>query len=145
LKRRLNSLDTMSSFFSVPGAHKKRKRDHDGPSTKRPARPARSAQSRPAKPQAAPKKQVERDEEISGSDSEFDSAEEVDEPVSESEESDRDETAAQKRLRLASQYLEKVRDEVEATGWDAEEIVREDPIASDRIEYPQEAALIQWD
>ncbi|KAI0398242.1 WD40 repeat-like protein [Xylariaceae sp. FL0594] len=112
----------MSSFFSVPGAQKKRKREHDGPSSKRPARPGRPAQSRPAKQQAAPKKQIEQDEEISGSDSELDSAAEVDDPVSESEESDRDETAAQKRLRLATQYLEKVRDEVEATGWDAEQI-----------------------
>jgi len=135
----------MSSFFSVPGAQKKRKRDHNGPSSKRPARPARSAQSRPAKPQAAPKEQVERDEEISGSDSEFDSAEEVDEPVSESEESDRDETAAQKRLRLASQYLEQVRDEVEATGWDAEQIVRKDTTAPDPIGHHREATLIQWD
>ncbi|KAI1809164.1 WD40 repeat-like protein [Poronia punctata] len=113
----------MSSFFTVPGAQKKRKREHDGPANKRPGRPGRPAQSRPAKPQAAAKKQhVERDEEISGSDSELDSAAEPEEPVSESEESDREETAAQKRLRLATQYLSQVRDEVEATGWDAEQI-----------------------
>ncbi|KAI1131951.1 WD40 repeat-like protein [Nemania abortiva] len=108
----------MSSFFSIPGAHKKRKRDNDGPASKRPARP------RPAKPKAAPKKRVERDEEISGSDSESGLAEDEDVEVSgsESDEDDRDETAAQKRLRLATQYLSRVREEVEATGWDAEQI-----------------------
>lgn len=110
----------MSSFFSVPGAQKKRKRDNDGPAPKRPARP------RPAKPKAAPKKRVERDEEISGSDSESGLAEDdvVDVSGSESDEDNHDETAAQKRLRLATQYLSQVREEVEATGWDAEEIVR---------------------
>ncbi|KAI0120043.1 WD40 repeat-like protein [Nemania sp. FL0031] len=108
----------MSSFFSIPGAQKKRKRDNDGPVSKRPARP------RPAKPKAAPKKRVERDEEISGSDSESGLAEDEDVEVSgsESDEDDHDETAAQKRLRLATQYLSRVREEVEATGWDAEQI-----------------------
>ncbi|KAI3323122.1 WD40 repeat-like protein [Xylariaceae sp. AK1471] len=106
----------MSSFFSVPGAQKKRKRDHDGPASKRLARP------RPAKPQASMKKKVERDDEISGSDSESEPAEDVEASASDSGESEHDETAAQKRLRLASQYLSRVREEVEATGWDAEQI-----------------------
>ncbi|KAJ8126661.1 hypothetical protein O1611_g6979 [Lasiodiplodia mahajangana] len=108
----------MSSFFSIPGAQKKRKRDSDGPTSRRPARP------RPAKPKATPKKRVERDEEISGSDSESGLAEDEDVEVSgsESDEDDHDETAAQKRLRLATQYLSRVREEVEATGWDAEQI-----------------------
>ncbi|KAI1199565.1 WD40 repeat-like protein [Nemania serpens] len=109
----------MSSFFSIPGAQKKRKRDSDGPTSKRPARPRR-----PTKPQAAPKKRVERDEEISGSDSDLEPGEDVDVPASEPDESEgeRDETAAQKRLRLATQYLSRVREEVEATEWDAEQI-----------------------
>ncbi|RYC55596.1 hypothetical protein CHU98_g10611 [Xylaria longipes] len=116
----------MSSFFSIPGAQKKRKRDNDGPASKRPARPRPPT----TKSQAAPKKRVERveraerDDEISsGSDLESGSepAEDEDVDVSESDD-DHDETAAQKRLRLASQYLSQVREEVEATGWDAEQI-----------------------
>ncbi|KAI1827535.1 WD40 repeat-like protein [Xylaria intraflava] len=116
----------MSSFFSVPGAQKKRKRDHDGSASKRQFR------SRPAaKPQPAPKKRVKRDddEEISEGDSESEPADDADAPASESDESEHDETAAQKRLRLATQYLSRVRDEVEATGWDAEQIDK-DLIAS---------------
>ncbi|KAI1437266.1 WD40 repeat-like protein [Xylaria sp. CBS 124048] len=110
----------MSSFFSVPGAQKKRKRDHDGPSTKRQFRPRPAAKAQPA----PMKKRVKLDEEISEGDSE--SAPEPDDDddaaASESDESEHDETAAEKRLRLATQYLSQVRDEVEATGWDAEEI-----------------------
>lgn len=113
----------MSSFFSVPGAQKKRKRDNDGAAGRRISRPRPTT-----KPQAAPKKRVERverDEEISSeSDSEPQAADDVDGSASESDEDDKDETAAQKRLRLASEYLSRVRQEVEATGWDAEEIVR---------------------
>ncbi|KAI1312867.1 WD40-repeat-containing domain protein [Xylaria venustula] len=108
----------MSSFFSIPGAQKKRKRGNDGAAGKRPARPRPTT-----KPPAAPKKRVEQDEEISsGSDDESEPAEDIDVSASESEEEDKDETAAQKRLRLASDYLSRVRDEVEATGWDAEQI-----------------------
>ncbi|TGJ86478.1 hypothetical protein E0Z10_g2298 [Xylaria hypoxylon] len=112
----------MSSFFSIPGAQKKRKRDNDGTVGKRPARPRPTT-----KPQAAPKKQkrVERDDDdeiSSGSDSGSDPAEDVDVSASESDEGENGETAAQKRLRLASEYLSQVREEVEATGWDAEQI-----------------------
>ncbi|KAI2643481.1 WD40 repeat-like protein [Xylaria nigripes] len=110
----------MSSFFSVPKVQNKRKRDHDGPARKTQSQPRHAVKSRPA-----PKKRVEReedDEEISQSDSESEPADDVENSASESDESDREETAAQKRLRLASQYLSRVRDEVKATGWDAEQI-----------------------
>ncbi|KAI1736152.1 WD40-repeat-containing domain protein [Xylaria scruposa] len=112
----------MSSFFSIPGAQKKRKRDNGDTASKRPARPRPTTKSQPA-----PKKRVERaerDDEISsGSDVESGSEPVDDEDVDASEsEDDHDETAAQKRLRLASQYLSRVREEVEATGWDAEQI-----------------------
>ncbi|KAI1284570.1 WD40-repeat-containing domain protein [Xylaria sp. FL0933] len=108
----------MSSFFSIPGAQKKRKRDNDGAASKRPTRPRPTT-----KPPAAPRKRAEQDEEISsGSDSDLEPGDDVNVSASESEEDDRDETAAQKRLRLASEYLSRVREEVEATGWDAEQI-----------------------
>ncbi|KAI1180944.1 WD40 repeat-like protein [Nemania sp. FL0916] len=114
----------MSSFFSIPGSHKKRKRDHDGSANRRPARPRRPGPT--SQPRAAAPKRVERDEEISESDSDLEAAEDEDANASVSEEDEdedeRDETAAQKRLRLATQYLSRVREEVEATGWDAEQI-----------------------
>lgn len=112
----------MSSFFSIPGAQRKRKRENDGPVGRKPTRPRPTTKSRPA---AAPKKKVERDEDISsGSESEREPAEDIDVSASDSDSDEAGETAAEKRLRLASQYLSRVREEVEATGWDAEQIVR---------------------
>ncbi|KAI1214944.1 WD40 repeat-like protein [Annulohypoxylon truncatum] len=132
----------MSSFFTIPGTQKKRKRAPvtDGPKKRvatskyskapsKPARPAKSARpANPAKlaPTPAPKKRVERDESISGSDSESDA--EVDNyeaPESASESENEGETAAEKRLRLAERYLDNVRQEVDETGFDAEDIDRD--------------------
>ncbi|KAI8633115.1 WD40 repeat-like protein [Xylariaceae sp. FL1651] len=109
----------MSSFFTVPGAQKKRKRaTTDGPSRKR------ASGARPARSQASGKR-VERDEEIlseSGSDEHIEDTEDDGASTSSSDDSEHEETAAEKRLRLASQYLSRVRDEVDTTGFDAEEI-----------------------
>ncbi|KAI1331916.1 WD40 repeat-like protein [Xylariaceae sp. FL0255] len=113
----------MSSFFTVPGAQKKRKRtNNDGPSArKRPA--GASVVKRPSKPQ--PSKRVERetrdDESISSGSEDAEDPGHVEDPGSGSE-SERDETAAEKRLRLAEAYLSKVREDVDTTGFDAEEI-----------------------
>ncbi|RWA04633.1 hypothetical protein EKO27_g10468 [Xylaria grammica] len=81
----------MSSFFSVPGAQKKRKRDNDGASGKRSTRPRPTT-----KPQAALKKRVERgddDEITSGSDSGFDPAE-APTPIRQNQMKDKDMIAA---------------------------------------------------
>lgn len=87
----------------------------------------------PSKPTPAPKKRVERverDESISGSDSESDGvADEPEEVESTSESENEGETAAEKRLRLAERYLDNVRQEVDEAGFDAEDIDR-DIIAS---------------
>ncbi|KAI0852261.1 WD40 repeat-like protein [Daldinia vernicosa] len=115
----------MSSFFTVPGAQKKRKRAPviDGPKK----RVATTKTSKtPSKPAPAPRKRVERDESISGSESESeDGAVQLDAPGSDSESENEGETAAEKRLRLAERYLDNVRQEVDETGFNAEDIDRD--------------------
>ncbi|OTA78853.1 hypothetical protein M434DRAFT_402184 [Hypoxylon sp. CO27-5] len=116
----------MSSFFTVPGAQKKRKRAPatDGPK-KRVATSNKSSKA-PARPAPTPRKRVERDESISGSESESeDGIDEHQASESASESENEGETAAEKRLRLAERYLENVRQEVDETGFDAEEIDRD--------------------
>ncbi len=126
----------MSSFFTAPGAQKKRKRPAGTEAPKKrlaTIKTSRPATKGPARPAAAPKKPIARDESISGSDIESDeSGDEVqDRSGSEgaSDESDNEgETVAEKRLRLAQRYLEKTRKEVELEdeyAFDAEEIDRD--------------------
>ena len=128
----------MSSFFTVP-THKKRKRtDAIEPPKKRIAKTT----SRDPRP---PRKS-QRDESISGSDDESDNGpqdtffEDGDAEGSSSEEVgwDEEETAAERRLRLAERYLENIREEVDEVGFDAEEIDR-DLIAERLIEDAAES------
>lgn len=138
----------MSSFFTAPGAQKKRKRPEatEAPkkrvvTSKAGSRPAAKA---PASSRSAPvqKKPIDRDESISGSDldSDDDGGQIPDRDGSEgaSEESENEgETAAEKRLRLAQQYLEKTRVEVQdhegdEYAFDAEEIDRD--LLAERLE-----------
>ncbi|KAK3351408.1 WD40-repeat-containing domain protein [Neurospora tetraspora] len=129
----------MSSFFTAPAGEKKRKRASaneapqkrvaTGKSTaKSSSAKAPAAKSRPA----APKKAVERDESISGSDIDSDDGDhhiEREDGSEGEEESDHEgETAAEKRLRLAQRYLDKARQEVELEdeyAFDAEQIDRD--------------------
>jgi ribosomal RNA-processing protein 9 len=130
----------MSSFFTVPGAHKKRK--HTGASEAPKKRLATSKTSSgkpsnsrggPAKPAASKpsaSKRVARDESISGSDSEdYDSEGSIpdgDRSDNGSDDSENEgETAAEKRLRLAERYLANVRQEVDEVGFNAEDIDRD--------------------
>ncbi|KAL2197490.1 WD40-repeat-containing domain protein [Corynascus similis CBS 632.67] len=127
----------MSSFFTAPGTQKKRKRTAATETPKKrlaTTKPSSKPASRgPAKPAAAPKKAIERDESISGSDLESDESEDEVKNRSgseaDSDESDTEgETAAEKRLRLAQRYLEKTRKEVELEdeyAFDAEQIDRD--------------------
>lgn len=135
----------MSSFFTVPGAQKKRKRTSGPEAPKK--RIARSSSANPklsraptSKPrQQKPgtsgpaKKRVERDESISGSDDESDDGsqgrpcdDDDDAGSGSDDDSEREaETAAERRLRLAERYLDNVRKEVTAQdeyAFDAEEI-----------------------
>lgn len=118
----------MSSFFTIPSSQKKRKHtETTGPPKKRLA----SSKSVPREPK--PQRRPQRDESISGSEDESDAApqdgiedEEIGESSSEEEVGgDAEETAAERRLRLAERYLENIREEVDEVGFDAEEIDRD--------------------
>ncbi|KAK3308741.1 WD40-repeat-containing domain protein [Chaetomium strumarium] len=128
----------MPSFFTAPGAQKKRKRPTTAEAPKKrlatTKTPSKSTAKAPTKPTAAAKKKaIERDESISGSDLESDeSGDDVGNRSGSdaaSDDSDSEgETAAEKRLRLAQRYLEKTRKEVELEdeyAFDAEEIDRD--------------------
>ncbi|PKS10684.1 hypothetical protein jhhlp_002440 [Lomentospora prolificans] len=126
----------MSSFFTAPGSQKKRKRP-SGPDAplKRIAGSkvnGKSTAKKSAPPRAA-KKRVERDESISGSDSdEFDSEDEIASKNSDAlsaESEEEGETAAEARLRLAERYLQNIKQEVDEVGFDAADLDR-DLIAS---------------
>lgn len=143
----------MSSFFTVPGSGKKRKHP-SAPAgseavkkrratTSKPSKSSKPAAARgPAKPAAAPKrkqpqKPVERDESISGSDSEdYDDDDALPgrgESGDESDASDgKDLTAAERRLRLAERYLANVREEVDEVGFDAADLDRD--LIAERLE-----------
>ena len=117
----------MSSFFTVPASQRKRKRQ-DGP--RPPSAPRKDRTKAGAAVPAArqPRKEVD-DESISGSDSDEARPQRRAASVeSEASDSAGDETAAERRLKLAERYLESIRAEVgqdQEVGFDAEEIDRE--------------------
>jgi ribosomal RNA-processing protein 9 len=105
----------MASFFTAPSSQLKRKRaDRDG---KKPSKAA--ADRAPARRVPEP-----RDESISGSDSDPDDAEvSIDSEEEEEEPVDGDD--ADRRRRLAEQYLENIREDIDPTGFDATDVDRE--------------------
>ncbi|KAK5943538.1 pre-rRNA processing protein [Knufia obscura] len=128
----------MSSFFTAPASQRKRKR----PENDRPGKPRKrqdvdggtgrstdrrmktSDRTRQPQRQAREREQQdERDESISGSDADTDegsvSAGSIEESEASSEE---DETAAERRVRLAQRYLDKLKGEVDEAGFDAEDL-----------------------
>lgn len=112
----------MSSFFTTPASQRKRKRydTNAAPSIKRRNTTKISAKLPTTKPTKA-----RRDESISSSDSEDEVIRKRvnnAEAVSESESEEDDETGAERRLRLAEQYLENIKGEVDEVGFDAEEV-----------------------
>lgn len=116
----------MSSFFTTPASQRKRKRPDDRttkPFKKRGVeRGGSGVQNGRASEREVLKKprEPERDESISGSDSEEDAQIQS---GSESEAtSEEDEPAADRRVRLAQRYLDNIRQEVDEAGFDAEEI-----------------------
>ena len=117
----------MSSFFTTPASQRKRKRDtlDASSSTKRRnTSTSTSTKSTKAKPARA-----RRDESISSEQSEEESrhkgASDVDSAL-ESDSGDEQEAPADRRLRLAEQYLQKIKDEAgDEIGFDAEEIDRD--------------------
>ncbi|KAE8440828.1 hypothetical protein EG329_006409 [Mollisiaceae sp. DMI_Dod_QoI] len=113
----------MSSFFTIPKQKKRKLQEASEPPKKRIAskNPTRESRPAPRKPQ--------RDESISGSDDESDGPRgdvEDDVATSGSSEGEEEETAAERRLKLAERYLQNVREEViDPEGFDAEEIDRD--------------------
>ncbi|KAF2134123.1 WD40 repeat-like protein [Dothidotthia symphoricarpi CBS 119687] len=107
----------MSSFFTTPASQRKRKRPEgasNGPNKRNNApRPAANAPRR-----------TEREDSIESEESDDNRGDVFDEELDDSESSDdENETAAEKRLRLAERYLENVRNEVEEeVGFDAAQI-----------------------
>lgn len=92
----------MSSFFTLPGSAKRKRTDAQGNSSKK-VRPAATSARKSRRP-------TDDDDEIS-SDSEAENAA----PRGSDDESDdelKTETATEKRLRLAQQYLDNIRKEV---------------------------------
>ncbi|CEJ80910.1 Putative WD domain-containing protein [[Torrubiella] hemipterigena] len=122
----------MSSFFAVPGAQKKRKRDTAAPSTTPQKRVAAGKlNGRAAGKPGTSKKPVEDDDEsISGSDSDDDlsmgdAGDADDRSEGSSSGDEEEETAAERRLRLAERYLENVKEHVDEAGFDAADIDRD--------------------
>ncbi|KAJ4268342.1 pre-rRNA processing protein [Fusarium torreyae] len=121
----------MSSFFTVPGAQKKRKRTEASENPKKRVAASKSSGKAPSKNAGPTKTRVERDDEsISGSDSDddesYDSASVAsDEEMKDDESEDEGETAAERRLRLAERYLENVKEHVDEAGFDAADIDRD--------------------
>jgi ribosomal RNA-processing protein 9 len=110
----------MSSFFTTPASQRKRKRTEasSGAAKKRNVAPTSTK---------APRRK-EREETISGSESSDDDRGDVFEDDNESGSSgDENETAAERRLRLAERYLENIKTEVqeETVGFDAADIDRD--------------------
>lgn len=116
----------MSSFFTLPASQRKRKRadDRPGKPAKRRGVQTEDSESRRSRKRDKALQKEDRDEFLSGSESE-ESHRGV-ESASESEAtSEEDETAAERRARLAERYLDNIREEVDQTGVDAEQIDRD--------------------
>ena len=118
-------LPNMSSFFTLPASQRKRKRTDANA-----ARPVKKRSldggsgTTPATNGAVRnQRRGERDDSISGSDTE----EDVSILGSEGSRSDVDEgeTAEEKRLRLAQRYLDNIREDVAETGFDAADVDRD--------------------
>lgn len=113
----------MPSFFTTPASQRKRKREEDTTTVSK----KRNLNSRPkAQIQSLQSLKAKRDESISGSESDDEAGRvESEEEDSISESEDEDETGAERRLRLAEQYLENIKGEVDEIDFDAEDIDRD--------------------
>ncbi|KAL8999303.1 MAG: hypothetical protein Q9169_001848 [Polycauliona sp. 2 TL-2023] len=114
----------MSSFFTTPASQKKRKRDDSSiakASSKKKKVAPTGVISKPTS------RKTTRDESISGSGSEDDEASRRanDDEAPSSESDIEDETGAERRLRLAEQYLDNIKGETDIVGFDALDIDRD--------------------
>ncbi|EXJ65353.1 hypothetical protein A1O7_01694 [Cladophialophora yegresii CBS 114405] len=118
----------MSSFFTVPASQRKRKRDNNAPGKARKRRETdRSDAREEADGQARRRGRQARDqddESISGSESDDQAQPENDIEESEAT-SEEGETGAERRVRLAQRYLDNIKQEIDDTGFDAEDLDRD--------------------
>lgn len=119
----------MSSFFAVPGA-KKRKRDASSSAAPKKRPSADKANGSSTAKSSTSKRQTEGDDEsISGLESEDDlsmgEADDAEEASENSASDSEEETAAERRLRLAERYLDNVKEHVDEVGFDAADIDRD--------------------
>lgn len=114
----------MSSFFTIPSAQKKRKRTE---TTEKPKKRINASKPPIRESKPARKPQRERDESISGSEDESDEGPVDDDAgsITSGSSEGEGETAAERRLRLAEQYLENKKQEIDEYGYDAEDIDRD--------------------
>lgn len=117
------AIQKMSSFFTLPASQRKRKRDGD---TARTASKRRTKSSNADSPPRKKGPKPRRDDSISGSGSEEENQHGLSDAESASSGFDsEDETAAERRLRLAERYLENIKEQVQEEGFDAEEVDKE--------------------
>ncbi|KAK5090336.1 pre-rRNA processing protein [Lithohypha guttulata] len=117
----------MSSFFTAPASQRKRKRPENDRAQPRKRRDMEKNRSTDRRIKSAttersrqPPPKEERDDEISGSDSGSDiGSESLEGSDATSEE---DETGAERRVRLAQRYLDRIKGEVDEAGFDAEDL-----------------------
>ncbi|MCJ1350428.1 MAG: pre-rRNA processing protein [Icmadophila ericetorum] len=119
----------MSSFFTLPASQRKRKRsitDAGKSSSKKSRGPGVDVHSQRPKPKPS---RLTRDESISSSESDDVApgrAGEIDgESTGSSESEYEDETAAERRTRLAERYLQNIKGEIDEAGFDAADLDRD--------------------
>lgn len=116
----------MSSFFTLPASQRKRKRTEGVPAS---ASKGRNTNPKSTKRQKVVPSRPVRDESISGSDSDDDEGPsggiEAKEDGDSSGTEHENETVAERRLRLAEQYLDSLKEEVDEVGFDAADIDRD--------------------
>jgi ribosomal RNA-processing protein 9 len=116
----------MSSFFTAPASQRKRKRDNVAPAKPRKRREVHPNDARDQAGEQSHRrgKQPRDDESVSGSES--DEAIQLESDAEESEAtSEEGETAAERRVRLAQRYLDNIKQEIDETGFDAEDLDRD--------------------
>lgn len=114
----------MSSFFTLSTSQRKRKREDGTRAYSAKKKPVPTIVSKPGKAKSI---KPSPDESISSGGSEAEREADGNNAggaFSSSESEDGDETGAERRLRLAEQYLKNIRSEVQEVGFDAEEIDR---------------------
>lgn len=115
----------MSSFFTLPASQRKRKRENAAPGKARKRREVGRGDAQDlVEEQTRRKGRPVRDDSISGSESEDEAQPDSDAEESEAT-SEEGETAAERRVRLAQRYLDNIKQEIDETGFDAEDLDRD--------------------